>query len=89
MQVLELFPQHPSYCEKWLDDQPQMGRMLEQLDNAPFELQPGHGSDLEPEVPQQPAQIVLGVEDLRLHELAAVSSIRISWLRTVLTCTGL
>src|SRR4051812_36935607 len=47
-----------------------MRGLFEQLDNAPLELQPGYGSDLEPKVAQQASQVVLRIENLRLHELA-------------------
>src|SRR4051812_10549513 len=46
-----------------------MRGLFEQLDNTSLELQPGYGSDLQAKVAQQASQVVLRIENLRLHEL--------------------
>ncbi|MDQ0564303.1 hypothetical protein QO004_006121 [Rhizobium mesoamericanum] len=48
----------------------QTRRLLKQLDDAPLELQSGHGFHLGAKVAMEAAQAILHIENLRLHELA-------------------
>ena len=54
----------------------QVGEVLDKLLDAGLELHLPHHSDLEAEVTQSTAQVVLDGDRLRLQQLAMVSSIR-------------
>ena len=82
----ELLAKYPPDDKQRFNRLSQVGQVLDQLLNAPLELHLPDHPDLEAEVAQSPAQVVLDGDSLRLQQLAVVSGILNFWLRNVFTC---
>ena len=70
MQDDDLFAQHPPDNEHGFDQHRQVGEVLNQLPDARLELYLPNHADLEAEVTQSTAQIVVDGDGLRLQRLA-------------------
>jgi hypothetical protein len=83
-QDADLLAKDPPDNEERFHQNDQVGKVLDQLLDARFELHRGYHAHLETEVAQGGAQIILNGDGLRLQQLA----VRSFWLRNVFTCTG-
>jgi hypothetical protein len=70
MQDDDLLAQHPPDNEQWFDHAGQVGDIRDQLLDPALELHRPDYADLEAEVTQSPAQIVLDRDRLRLQQFA-------------------
>ena len=74
MQDDDLFAECPPDNEQWFDQLGQVGEALDQLVDAGLELHLPDHSDLEAEVTQSTAQVVLNGDGLRLKQLAMLGT---------------
>src|SRR5215831_20210138 len=88
MQDAELLANDPPDNEQRFHQHGQIGKAFDKLPDTRLELHRPDHADLETEVAQAGAQIVLDGNGLRCSSLRWVSSTRSFWLRNVFTCTG-
>lgn len=88
MQVGKVLPQLPTRVEQRLNNLDRFGDAFDELADPRLKLHASDDTDLETEVSEHTAQVVLDGDRLFCSSLRAVSRARRFWLVSVLKCTG-